>query len=92
MHSSGTIWVRPDTGVIVRTLLEVDIVTGRTTTPQRGHVHIDVSYKRVEPLNMWLPAAMDEEFEASRQEMRDRVTGHAEYSNYREFTTAVRIK
>jgi hypothetical protein len=92
VHSSGTIWVRPDTGVIVRTLLQVDSVTGRTTTARRGHGQIDVSYKRVEALNMWLPAAMEEEFEASRQAMWDRVTGHAEYSNYREFTTAVRIK
>ena len=56
-------------------------------------VAIDVRYARVDQLEMWLPASMDESFEVSpKKGVWSRVTGHAEYSNYRTFTTSVRIK
>jgi hypothetical protein len=53
---------------------------------------IDVTYRLVDTMRMWLPAAMDESFEAARDGVAQRVTGHAEYSNYRQFTTTGRIK
>jgi hypothetical protein len=90
--SSGTLWVQPQDGVITRTRLKVDILLAHGNTPQRGQGEIDVIYRRVEPLDMWLPASMDESFDARRTGAWQRVTGHAEYSNYRQFTTNVRIK
>jgi hypothetical protein len=89
---AGTIWVRPDDGVIVRTVLEVDVRMRRIDPPQRGKGRIDVRYQRVDALGMWLPVAMDESFEATRAPSWDTVTGHAQYRNYRTFQTSVRIK
>jgi hypothetical protein len=92
VETLGTIWVRPEDGVVVRTVLEVGVLMRRVSPPQRGKGSIDVRYRLVEALGMWLPEAMDETFEATRQDAWDKVTGHAEYSNYRRFETSGRIK
>ncbi len=92
VSTAGTIWVRPDDGVIVRTVLEVDARMRRIDPPQRGKGRIDVRYQLVDTLGMWLPVTMDEKFEATRAPSWDSVTGHAEYSHYRTFQTSVRIK
>ena len=91
--SSGTIWVdpadrddRPDDGS------QVETIDGHGQRAQRGQGYVDVVYRHVDELDMWLPASMDERFEVSTGRIFDRVTGHAEYSNYRRFTTSVRIK
>lgn len=89
---SGTIWVRPADGVVVRTLLEVSVLMRSLSPAQRGKGSIDVRYHRVEALGMWLPEAMDEAFTVTRQDAWDKVTGHAEYGNYRRFETSGRIK
>lgn len=96
--AAGTIWVQPDSGTVVRTAFTVTLGNGA----RRGTGHVDVTYRRVEALEMWLPAAMDETFEASQAtaagrvgvapSIWDRVGGHAEYTNYRTFTTSGRIK
>jgi hypothetical protein len=78
--------------VVVRTLLQVDTEMRRLNPSQKGRGHIDVSYRLVDALGMWLPATMDETFEASRGYAWDQVTGHADYSNYRRFETSGRIK
>jgi hypothetical protein len=90
--TTGTLWVRPEDGVVVRTMLEVDVTMHRLNPPQRGKGSIDVSYHLVDTLGTWLPASMDEAFEATRHDAWDKVTGHAEYSNYRRFETSGRIK
>jgi hypothetical protein len=90
--SSGTIWVDPQTGTIVRTRLQVETIDGHGQRAQRGQGYVDVVYRHVDDLEMWLPASMDERFDVSTGPIFDRVTGHAEYSNYRKFTTSVRIK
>jgi succinate dehydrogenase hydrophobic anchor subunit len=87
---TGTIWVRPQDGVIVRTILEVDVTMKRLG--QRGKGAIDVRYQFIDALGMWLPASMDESFEATKNYEWDKVTGHAEYSNYRRFETSGRIR
>jgi hypothetical protein len=92
VETLGTIWVRPEDGVVVRTVLEVGVLMRRVSPPQRGKGSIDVRYRLVDALGMWLPEAMDETFEATRQDAWDKVTGHAEYSNYRRFETSGRIK
>jgi hypothetical protein len=88
VRSGGTIWVQPDSGAIVRTRLEIVTTLGRS----QGQGHVDVVYRFVEALRMWLPSTMEESFTASRGAIWDRVTGRAEYSNYRQFTTTARIK
>ena len=87
--SSGTIRVDPQAGTILRTRLEIATKDRHATQPAG---HVEVAYRLVGELNMWLPASMDEQFEVSRGPVFDRVVGHAEYSNYRRFTTSVRIK
>ena len=56
------------------------------------HAQIVVAYSRVDKLDLWLPAKMDETymFVATAQMM----SGHAAYSDFREFkiTTAEDIK
>jgi hypothetical protein len=87
--SSGSIDVLPENGVVLRTLLKVEGKEGES----HGTSEIDVRYARVESLGMWLPASMDESYEVFRSDgTKSRVTGHADYSNYRTFTTSVRIK
>lgn len=90
--SSGTIWVEPQSGTIVRTRLEVETIDGHGSRARRGHGSVEVVYRRVPDLNMWLPASMEEQFQVSSGPIFDRVSGHADYSNYRRFTTTVRIK
>jgi hypothetical protein len=96
--TTGTIWIRPQDGVVVRTLLEVYVTMSRLYPPQRGKGSIDVRYRLIDALGMWLPDAMDETFEAARdksfshEKAWDTETGHAEYTNYRRFETSGRIK
>jgi hypothetical protein len=98
--TSGTIWVQPDSGTVVRTAFAVALGPDRANRARRGTGQVDVTYRRVPALDMWLPAAMDERFEASQATAAgrggpviwDRIGGHAEYTDYRTFTTSVRIK
>jgi len=90
--SSGTIWVRATDGTVVRTLLRTYLLNDPALPGQRGAGHIDVTYRPVEALAMWLPDEMSEEFETSRGMAWNRVKGHAEYRDYRQFTTSARIK
>lgn len=92
VYSSGTICVRPDSGTIVRTMLELEMTEARGRAAQHGRGFVAVDYRPIETLGMWLPATMDESFEVRREGAVDRVSGHAEYSNCRQFMTAVRIK
>jgi len=92
IRSAGTIWVQPDNGTVVRTRLDLDFVLGRSTLAHHGRGFVDVVYQFVEAMRMWLPRTMDEQFEASREGVRDRVSGRADYSDCRQFTTSVRIK
>ena len=90
--SSGTIWVAPQGGTVVHTQLQIDTRDGYGAHARRGRGVVDVLYRRSDELNMWLPASMDEQFEVSRDQGFDRVSGHAEYSDCRQFGTSVRIK
>jgi hypothetical protein len=58
----------------------------------RGAGSIDVTYRRIDALDMWLPESMLEQFETQDRVTRETVTGRATYTNYRQFQTIVRIK
>jgi hypothetical protein len=90
--TSGTLRVDPQTGTVLRTELRIEMMHLQGMRAQHGHASIDVVYQHVDDLNMWLPASMDEQFAMALDRSADTVTGHADYSNYRRFTTAVRIK
>ena len=87
----GRLWVNPVDGTVVRTRLEVDGFSGGERGP-RGTGWVDVEYRFVEALQMWLPASMDEEFAPGRGLVAGSISGRALYSNYRQFTTSGRVK
>ena len=90
--SDGSIWVNPGDGTILRTVLRVGGVGVGAPKGVRGAGSIDVTYRRVEPLGMWLPESMLEQFETKNRDTWETVTGRATYTNYRQFQTLVRIK
>ena len=92
--SSGTLWVNAADGTVVRTRLHVEgfARTESASKRPRGSGSVDVTYQRVPALEMWLPASMDEDFEIRDFEDVDSISGRALYSDYRQFTTSVRIK
>lgn len=87
----GMLWVNPADGTVVRTLLKVSGF-GVAPTRTRASGRVDVTYHNVPNLEMWLPASMDEDFDASTGDDVDTISGRALYSNYRQFQTTVRIK
>jgi len=86
--SVGTLWVKPEDGTIVRTRLRFT----QEGKGARGIAEISVTYRLVDSVGLWLPAMMTEVYEGSRGADRETVTSHAEYSDYRIFTTSGRIK
>ena len=90
--SKGSLWVNPQDGTVVRTLLEVEGFSGRRRSDTRASGRVDVIYRRVPELDMWLPASMDENFGVTSRDESEHISGRALYSNYRQFQTAVRIK
>ena len=90
--SDGSIWVNPADGTILRTVLRVGGVGIGAPKGVRGAGSIDVTYRRVEPLDMWLPESMVEQFETKDRDARETVTGRATYSNYRQFQTFGRVR
>jgi hypothetical protein len=89
--SQGSVWVNPADGTIVRTQLNVtDFVP--PGTGRKGHGRVEVSYRPVPAFGMWLPAAMDEDFEVRGDGESETISGRALYSNYRQFQTFGRIK
>ena len=90
--SDGSIWVNPADGTIVRTMLKVGGIGIGAPKGTRGAGTIVVTYRRVEPLEMWLPESMVEQFEINDRQTWETITGRATYTNYRRFQTAVRIR
>jgi len=81
VRSSGTLWLRPDDGAVVRTSLELRL-------PSSLRVSIVVNFQRDAALGVWVPVRMDERY--------DEVDGgstrcSARYSNFRRFETSGRL-
>ena len=91
--AAGTLWVNPQDGTVLRTRLEV---SGFATPVHSGdggtHGAIDVTYRHIDALEMWLPDTMVETFEASHGTVVEHTRGEVRYSNYRRFETSARIK
>ena len=86
----GTFWIdMTGGGRVLKTELRIDSVGARA---QAIRAQATVTYGRVDKLDVWLPAVMDETYELP--DTRQVVTGHATYSNFLEFavTTSEGIK
>ena len=79
--SSGTLWLRPDDGAVVRTSVDLRL-------PSSLRVSIVVNFQRDARLGLWVPSRMDERY--------DEIAGgstrcSATYSNFRRFQTSGRL-
>ena len=83
VRSSGTFWIDPATGSVLRSELRTGQIPGRPL-----HSIIIVSYTRNARFDMLLPDDMNELYITGRT----RIEGHATYTNFRRFETDVRIK
>ena len=82
MPSSGTFWIDPRTGALLRSEL-------RTGTRKDGLSSIIlVGYRHQERFDMLLPDDMNELYVTTSE----RIEGHATYSNFRRFEVETRIK
>jgi hypothetical protein len=80
----GTVWIDlANGGRIVKTELSMD--SGGTRMPA-VRSRTAVGYARVDKLDLWVPVVMDETYEVTAT--RQTVTGHATYSDFREFKVA----
>jgi len=80
LPASGSFWIDPDTGRVIRTMVG--------TNDGRLRTEIQVTYREDPRLAVWVPAEMKE-----RYETRSAVAqGTASYSNFRRFQVGVRIK
>ncbi len=86
--TEGSLWVNAADGTVLRTRLRVkDFTNVRSRDVIAEH---DVRFRRVDAMEMWLPELMEETYVDARG--GPRITGRAEYSNYRRFETSARIK
>ena len=90
--SHGTLWVLPESGIVVRTRLSVRGFMGSTSMAD-----IDVRYEHDARLEMWLPATMTERYEGavpgrhSTLQHMAQATATATYSDFKRFETAVKV-
>ena len=96
LPATGSIWVRPSDGVVVRTVLNV---TGTRSTPASS---IQVEYRLDSKLQMWVPSRMEESYRVIRlaenagstlsgQTRFEQIESVDTYSNFRRFETFGRI-
>ncbi len=83
IQSSGSFWIDPSNGAVLRSELRTGQLPGRPLT-----TIILVSYMHNARFDMLLPDDMNELYLTGRA----RIEGHAAYSNYRRWEAEVRIK
>jgi hypothetical protein len=81
--SAGVFWIDPQTGAVLRTELRA----GENVSARLRSI-ILVSYARHDRFDMLLPDDMNELYVSGR----NRIEGHATYSNFRRFETETRIR
>ena len=96
LPAEGRLWIAPADGRVVRSELVVkDFVRG--SGDSKAVIH--VTWRRDEPLDLWVPVEMREHYEgpwsamsSPRQRERYDIEGVATYSNYRRFSVDFRIR
>jgi len=81
--ASGTVWVNPVDGVVIRTRLELQ---GFDDVGSKAIV--DVVYRKDPAVGMWVPSRMTERYTSGAET----TTTDATYSNFKRFQTSVKIK
>jgi hypothetical protein len=76
----GSAWIDPATGTVVKTYLNVVI-------SPTSHAKITVEYRSDAKLGFFVPAVMHESYER----FSSRIVTTATYTNYRQFSTSVRL-
>jgi hypothetical protein len=84
LMSSGTLWIEPDTGRIMKTELHVE---NRLSKPA-ATARIVVTYAENKKLGFMVPTQMDEHYETSEYATVD---AFATYSNFRAFSVQVKV-
>lgn len=79
----GAFWVDPATGRIVRTQLEM----ATELSDQSVATRIVATYASVANIDVWVPVTMDETYNLVQS--LQTLTGHAEYSHFRQFSVTV---
>jgi VWFA-related protein len=80
---SGTLWIDPTDGHVLKTRL---LLTGYAG--DRSVASVDVVYRHHPAFDMWVPASMHENYETSAGQ----VTGEAQYLDFRRFQASGQIK
>jgi hypothetical protein len=82
-QSSGTMWIDPVDGVVLRTTLHVTRPSGRGTLAS-----VTVDFQKDPRLEAWVPNLMSEEYNAGGGQVTRAKTS---YANFRRFATSVRV-
>jgi hypothetical protein len=87
--SSGTLWVNPADGAVVRTRLELEKFDNAGS-----RAVIDVRYRKDPVLAMWVPTRMTESYSAASPsgKAKDTAKTEATYKDFKRFETSVKIK
>jgi VWFA-related protein len=80
---SGTLWIDPADGHVVKTRL---LLTGYAG--DRSAASVDVTFRRHPEFDMWVPASMHESYVTGSGS----VSGDARYVDFRRFQTSAKIK
>ena len=81
--ASGTLWVNPVDGAIVRTRLELE-----KFDDAGSKAVVDVTYRKDGILGMWVPSRMTERYTTDTET----TTTVATYTDFKRFQTSVKIK
>ena len=84
LYSSGTFWIEPETGAVLRTEFDVE----NQFTPSRVKARVIVTYKQGKNLKMVVPSLMEEHYESEF----NTVDCQAFYSNFRPFEVDVKFE
>jgi hypothetical protein len=90
--TEGSLRVNAADGTIAGTRIRMSNFGWRGMSNSRSLAEVDVTYAHVPAIDMWLPVTMTESYEGMEGTSWHRITGRADYSDYRQFQTAVRIK
>lgn len=78
--SSGTLWVEPATGRIIKTLLKVKAL--------QTEASMTVTYRPGGNTGIWVPALMEEDYVVDNYQ----ITGKATYKNFRSFNVSTNLE
>jgi VWFA-related protein len=81
--SSGTLWIDPNDGTVVKTELVISGYAG-----PRSFLRVGATFHREPKVEMWVPSLMEESYGLGSSSL----VGRAIYTEARRFTTAARIK